>query len=185
MLISVSGPPGSGTTTAATGVASALGLELVHGGEVFRAMATEHGMTLREFGRYAAERPAVDVELDRRLAAAARLGGVVVESRLAAWVLHNEGLDGLRTWIDCDDKLRAERVAAREGITIDQALRDNAEREAVEQARYRALYGIELDDLSVYDLLLDSGGLGRDDVVERIVVAARARFGGSHGQPVP
>jgi cytidylate kinase len=185
MLISVSGPPGSGTTTAASGVASALGLDLVHGGEVFRMMATEHGMSLSEFGRHAAARPEVDVELDRRLAASAQGGDVVIESRLAAWVLHNEGLDGLRVWIDCDDKLRAERVAGREGISIDEALRDNAEREAVEQERYRALYGIELADLSVYNLVLDSGALGKDDIVERIVVAARARFGGGSGHPVP
>jgi cytidylate kinase len=184
MLISVSGPPGSGTTTAAAGVASRLGLDLVHGGEVFRTMAAEHGMTLSAFGRYAAERPEVDVELDRRLAAAARAGDAVIESRLAAWVLRNEGVDGLRVWIDCDDKLRAERVATREGILLEQALHDNAEREAVEQARYRALYGIELSDLSVYDLQLDSGALGKDDIIERIVVAARARFGGSGGDPV-
>jgi predicted cytidylate kinase len=185
MLISVSGPPGSGTTTAASGVASALGLDLVHGGEVFRTMAAEHGMSLREFGRYAAAQPEVDVELDRRLAVAARVGDVVIESRLAAWVLHNEGLDGLRVWIDCDDKLRAERVAVRESITIDQALRDNAERESVEHQRYQALYGIDLGDLSVYNLVLDSGTLGKDDVIERIVVAARARFGGDPGHPVP
>jgi CMP/dCMP kinase len=184
MLISVSGPPGSGTTTAASGVASVLGLDLVHGGEVFRTMAAEHDMSLSAFGRHAADRPEVDLELDRRLASAARAGDVVIESRLAAWVLTNEGLEGLRVWIDCDDKLRAERVATREGISLEQALRDNADREAVEQQRYRALYGIELGDLSVYDLQLDSGTLARDDVVERIVVAARARFGGRGGDPV-
>jgi CMP/dCMP kinase len=175
MLIAVSGPPGSGTTTAARGVASALGLDLVHGGEVFRAMAVEHGMTLRDFGRYAAVRPEVDVELDRRLAAAARTGNAVIESRLAGWVLHNEGLAGLRVWLACDDKVRAERVASREGVTIEQALADNAERETVEHDRYLALYGIELSDLSVYDLVVDTGVMGPADVVERIVTAARAR----------
>jgi CMP/dCMP kinase len=175
MLITVSGPPGSGTTTAARGVASALGLDLLLGGEVFRAMASEHRMTLGEFGRYAAGRPEVDVELDRRLAAAARTGDLVIESRLAGWVLHNEGLPGLRVGLICDDKVRAERVAAREGATIEQALADNAERETVEHDRYLALYGIELTDQSIYHLVVDTGVTAAADVVDRIVAAARSR----------
>jgi CMP/dCMP kinase len=173
LLIAVSGPPGSGTTTAARGVAAKLGLDLLHGGEVFRAMAAEHGMTLRDFGRYAAERPEVDVELDRRLAAAARDGDIVIESRLAGWVLTNEGLDGLRVWLHSDDKVRAERVAARERVSIEQALADNAEREAIEHDRYLAVYGIEMADLSIYDLVLDTGVLGPAEVVDRVASAAR------------
>jgi cytidylate kinase len=174
LLIAVSGPPGSGTTTAARGVAAKLGLDLLHGGEVFRAMAAEHGMTLRDFGRYAAERPEVDVELDRRRApAAARTGDLVIESRLAGWVLTNEDLGGLRVWLHSDDKVRAERVAARERVSIEQALADNAEREAVEHDRYLAVYGIELADLSIYDLVLDTGVLSPAEVVDRIVAAAR------------
>jgi cytidylate kinase len=145
----------------------------LHGGEVFRAMAAEHRMTLRDFGRYAAERPEVDVELDRRLAAAARTSDLVIESRLAGWVLTNEDLDGLRVWLHSDDKVRAERVAARERVSIEQALADNAEREAVEHDRYLAVYGIELADLSIYDLVLDTGVLGPSEVVDRIVAAAR------------
>jgi cytidylate kinase len=173
MLITVSGPPGSGTTTAARGVASDLGLDLLHGGEVFRAMATERGMTLRDFGRYAADHPEVDVELDRRLADGARADGLVIESRLAGWVLLNEDIDGLKVWLACDDKVRAERVAAREGVTIERALADNAERETVEHDRYLALYGIDQGDLSIYDLVLDTGVLGPVEVVDRIVAAAR------------
>jgi CMP/dCMP kinase len=175
LLITVSGPPGSGTTTAARGVAATLGLDLLHGGEVFRALAVEHDMTLREFGRHAAEHPEVDVELDRRLATAARTGNLVIESRLAGWVVTNEGLAGLRVWLHGDDKVRAERVAARERVDIEQALADNAERETVEHDRYLALYGIELFDLSIYDLVVDTGVVAPADVVDRIVAAASAR----------
>jgi len=80
LLITVSGPPGSGTTTVAQRVAGRLGLELVPGGEVFRAMAAERNMSLPEFGLYVADNPDVDVELDGRLARRARDGGAVVDS---------------------------------------------------------------------------------------------------------
>jgi CMP/dCMP kinase len=173
LLITVSGPPGSGTTTASRRVARALAVELVPGGEVFRTMAAERGMSLATFGAYAADHPEVDVELDTRLAARARKGEVVIESRLGGWIAHHDGLASVKTWIDCDPRVRATRVAGREGITVDQALADNATRQRVERERYRAVYGIDLEDLSIYDLLLDSGDLGPDDIADRIVEAAR------------
>jgi cytidylate kinase len=176
LLVTVSGPPGSGTTTAATQVADALALELVPGGQVFRRMAVEQGMSLGEFGVYATSQPAVDIELDRRLAERARAGGVVIESRLAGWIAHNEHIDGLRVWIDCDDDVRARRVAAREHKTVDQALTENAEREKIERDRYLALYGIDIADLSIYDIVLDSGRLLAHETADRIVAAARAKF---------
>ncbi|HEY8523454.1 MAG TPA: AAA family ATPase [Acidimicrobiales bacterium] len=174
MLITIAGPPGSGTTTASKRVARALAIELVPGGEVFRAMASERGMSLASFGAYAAEHPEVDVELDSRLAARARKGEVVIESRLSGWIAHRDGLPSVKTWIDCDPRVRAARVAGREGVSVDQALADNAERQRVEHDRYLALYGIDLADLSIYDLVLDSGELGPDEIADRIVAAARA-----------
>ena len=176
MLITVSGPPGSGTTTAAQRVADRLALELVPGGEVFRAMAAERTMSLPEFGRYVAEHPEVDVELDSRLARRAREGGAVIESRLAGWIARNEGLAAVVVWMDCDPRIRAERVAGREGVSVEQALADNEERQRVERGRYLALYGVDLADLSIYDLALDSGELRAPALAERIVDAAEKRF---------
>jgi cytidylate kinase len=176
LLITVSGPPGSGTTTAAQRVADRLSLDLVPGGEVFRALAAERSMTLPEFGRYVAEHPEVDVELDGRLARRARDGGVVIESRLAGWIAHNEGLAAVVVWIDCDPRVRAERVAGREGVTVERALADNEERQRVERGRYLALYALDLADLSIYDLVLDSGELRPPALADRIVDAAEKRF---------
>ncbi len=177
MLVTVSGPPGSGTTTTAEHLAARLGIELVPGGEVFRAMAAERGMSLPEFGRYAAEHPEVDVELDSRLADRARRGDVIIESRLAAWIARNEGLRAVTVYVTCSPEERARRVARREGTSPERALADNAERERVERERYLALYGIDVDDLSVFDLVLDSGELSPDELAERIADAACARFG--------
>jgi cytidylate kinase len=157
-------------------VADRLALELVPGGEVFRALAAEHKMSLPEFGLYVADNPGVDVELDSRLAHRARDGGAVIESRLAGWIAHNEGLAAVVVWIDCDPRIRAERVAAREGVTVERALADNEERQRVERGRYLALYAVDLADLSIYELVLDSGELGPAELADRIVDAAEKRF---------
>jgi cytidylate kinase len=173
LLITVSGPPGSGTTTASTRVARDLALELLPGGEVFRAMAAEQGMTLRVFGAHAVTHPEVDVELDTRLAARARKGDVVIESRLAGWIARNDRLPAVTAWVDCAPEVRAQRVASREGIPVERAAAENAERQRVERDRYLALYGVDLADLTIYDLVLDSGALSPAQVADAIVDAAR------------
>lgn len=155
-------------------MAAALDLDVVNGGEVFRTLAAENGMGLAQFGAHAAANPDVDVELDRRLAERARQGGVVIESRLGGWILHNEALEGLRIWLRCDEQVRAERVAGREEISVEQALADNSEREKVEHDRYLALYGIDLRDLTIYHQQLDTGELNPAAVVDSIVDAYRS-----------
>ena len=176
MLITISGLPGSGTTTVSRLVAAALGLERFPGGEVFRQMASEAGMTLAEFGAHAQGHPEIDRELDDRLEARATEGGCVIESRLAGWLVTRAGLAAVRVWVDGSDEVRAARVAARDGSSVAQALIDNAERSALERARYQAVYGIDLDDRSTYDLVLDSTMESPEALTATIVERARAAF---------
>ena len=134
-------------------------------------------MSLSEFGRYASAHPEVDVVLDARLASRARQGDVLIESRLAGWIAHNEGMAAVTVYLDCAADVRAGRVAAREGLSAARALADNEERELVERTRYLALYEIDIEDLSIYDLVLDSGDLKPAELADRIAEAALARFG--------
>jgi cytidylate kinase len=171
VLVTISGLPGSGTSTVAHLVARTLGLAHVDGGTVFRGMAEERGLDLASFSALAEADPEIDVELDARLAAIARAGDVVLESRLAAWIAENDALASTRVWIDGDERVRAARVARREGIEAGQALDANRAREASERQRYRARYGIDLDDRSVYALVIDASDESPDDVADTIVAA--------------
>lgn len=150
-------------------VAGVLGLEHLDGGTVFRSMAAERGLSLVEFGALAEADARFDLELDARLAQRARAGDVVLESRLAGWIATNESLPALRVWIACDDAERARRVAQRDGGDVELAADTNLRREASEAARYRAYYGIDLFDLAVYDLVLDSTATAPDELVEAVL----------------
>jgi cytidylate kinase len=176
LLITISGLPGSGTTTVSRLVADALDLERVPGGEVFRELAREAGMSLAEFGAHAQDHPEIDIELDRRLTERARAGGCVVESRLAGWLTARAELPAVRVWIDCDELVRADRVARRDGTTVEQAVLDSRARADLEHARYRAVYEIDLSDRSAYDLVLDSTKAPPADLAAAIAAEARARF---------
>jgi len=132
-------------------------------------------MDLAAFGRHAAAHPEVDVELDARMAARGRQGGVVLEGRLAGWVATREGLAALRVWVTCDDATRAARVAQREGTDPAAAAAANAAREATERDRYRSTYGIDLADTSIYDLVLDSTATDAHTLVDAVLEALRVR----------
>lgn len=173
MLVTISGLPGSGTSTVAKAVAADLGIDHLDGGQVFRGLAAERGLDLAAFGALAESDPRIDVELDRRLGERAAGGAVVLESRLAGWIVTNDRLPAVRVWIACDPDERARRVAGRDGHAADDARAHNDVREASEAQRYLAFYGIDIDDRSIYDLVLDSTDRSSDDLVLEIVAAAR------------
>jgi predicted cytidylate kinase len=136
-------------------------------------------MDVAAFGRHAAGHPEVDVELDTRMAARGRAGGVVLEGRLAGWVATREDLSALRVWVSCDDAVRAARVAGREGTAVGSAAAANATREVLERDRYLRTYGIDLADTSIYDLVLDSTRTDPDTLVAAVVSALGSRGPGS------
>jgi cytidylate kinase len=171
----VSGLPGAGTSTVARDAASALGLEHVDAGMVFRSLAADQGMSLADFGTYARDHLEFDVELDARMAERARQGACLLEGRLTGWVVTLDHLDAVRVWIACPEAVRAARVARREGVTATEALEQNRARQAVDAERYQRAYGIDLDDLAPYDLVLDSEREPPPALVEAIVAAVGAR----------
>jgi len=169
LLITISGLPGAGTSTVARLVAASLGLERVDGGTVFRTMAAERGMDVAEFSALAEQDREIDLDLDNRLTARAREGDVVLESRLAGWIAVNEGLTATKVWISAEEHERARRVGVREGVGHAEAVAANSRRALSESTRYLTYYGIDLGDLTIYDLVLDSTETGADDLTKSIL----------------
>jgi cytidylate kinase len=174
VLLTLSGLPGSGTSTLARRVAAELGIERLDGGSVFRALAAERGVDLAEYARLAEHDETIDRALDERLTDRARQGTVLLESRLAGWLVHRARLGGLKVWLACDEVERARRVAEREGRDSQEALAHNQAREASERARYLGYYGIDLADLTIYDLVLDSTDRTPTSLEAQILAIARA-----------
>lgn len=174
MLITISGPPGSGKSTVASAVAEAFDLDHVSGGDVFRGLAAERGLSLAEFNELAEDDEAIDRDLDRRLReTASERDDVVVESRLSGWMA-GEHAD-IKVWLDAPLSVRAARIADREGTTVDRAREETRVREASEQKRYREYYDIDFEDRSIYDLGVNTARWDAETVIE-IVVEAIGRY---------
>jgi len=172
MLLTVSGPPGGGKTTNAELLAAAFDLEHVSGGDIFRQLADERGYTPLEFNKLAEENESIDRDLDRRLREIAlERDDLVLESRLAGW-LAGEAAD-LKFWLDAPLAVRGERIADREDKDPARAMEETRAREASEVHRYREYYGIEFDDLSLYDLSVNTARWGPDAVSDMLVTAVK------------
>ncbi|NPA76114.1 MAG: AAA family ATPase [Euryarchaeota archaeon] len=172
MRFTISGPPGSGKTTVAKLLSSKLNYPLISGGMIFRQMAKEMGMDLVEFSRYAEEHPEVDYRIDEELVRRAKeLDNVVVDSRLAGWMLYRNGVPAFKIYIDAPEHVRAERIQKRDGGEFQEVLNAMLARQESEIKRYIELYGVDYTDTSVYDLVLDSANMTPEEIVSKILEA--------------
>lgn len=168
MIVAIAGPIGVGKSTVARALAQRLGYRYLSAGEAFREMARRRGLSVLELNRLAEQDPTLDREVDRMQAEMARAGRCVVESRLAGWMVPAD----LKVWLHADLPVRAARVAQREGIPVEAAEHDLREREASEWQRYRALYGVDITNLSTYHVVLDTGFWSAEDLVEVLALLA-------------
>ncbi|MEM2941950.1 MAG: AAA family ATPase [Candidatus Bathyarchaeia archaeon] len=153
IVITVGGLHGTGKTTYARSLSTDLGYRHVSAGDLFRMMAEAKGLTLDELNRLAESDPAVDKEIDQRIKDEAARGGVVLDGQLAAWMAEDADLKIL---LIAPRDVRIARIAQREQISLQEAEESTLAREGMERERYMRLYGIDVADPSVYDLIVDT-----------------------------
>lgn len=154
LFITVSGPPGCGVTTLCEALSERLDCGYVSGGEVFREIAEDRGMSLSQLTAEASSDDELDRELDRRLQGIAEKWGdadkaFILESRLAGYLAADHA--DLRIWLDAPEEVRVERTSDREEMSAEMRVR-----EVIEEKRYAAYYGVDLSNRSFYDLAINT-----------------------------
>jgi len=174
MRITISGPPGSGKTTACSKLSEELGLEAVVFGKIFRELAAEKNLSLGELGELAEKDPSIDKMIDSRILDIARENeDIILESRLSAYMCARNGIPAFKIYIDASPEVRMSRIGLREGETVEEACAKTLERQKSEAKRYKMYYDIDIDDKSVYDLVINTDDLDPDQVVKAILDAVR------------
>jgi len=163
MRITVSGFPGSGTTSLSRYLAERHNFTMISAGEVFRQCAKEHTLELAEFGRLAEQDPAIDKMIDtRQKEIAEQQDNIIVEGRLSGWMVEKADL---KIWLFASIHCRIDRIVYRDQIADDEtAKKITLERERCEAGRYSAYYNIDINDLSIYHLILNSEHWGIEDL---------------------
>lgn len=173
MRITISGPPGSGKTTACSKLSEILGLKAVVFGKIFRELAAEKNLSLVELGAIAEQDPSIDKMIDSRILDIARENeDIILESRLSAYMCSRNKIPAFKVYIDASPEVRISRIGVREGETFEDAYAKTVERQKSEAKRYKMYYDIDIEDRSVYDLIINTDDLDPDQVVAKILEAA-------------
>jgi cytidylate kinase len=168
MRITLGGLPGSGTTTVAHSLCRRLNLDLISAGMIFRAKAEEMGISIEELSVLCEKDPKIDEFIDKtQKKIVMETEDVLVESRLSGFIIDAE----LKMWLKAPLEIRSRRVASRERMKLKDAIEEISKREESEMRRYRRYYHIDLEDTSVYDLVIDSSRFDAESIVKIIMAA--------------
>lgn len=121
--------------------------------------------------RYA---PAAPPGLVRLVATLGERGMAVLLGRGAASILPSAR--ALRVLIVAPESVRAERIAAADSIALDEAMASVARSDGSRRAALRDRFGIAAEDLTHYDLVLNTEALSIEATAALVVDALRRRF---------
>ncbi|WP_295622288.1 (d)CMP kinase [uncultured Methanobrevibacter sp.] len=170
MIIAIGGTAGSGTTTAAKVLAEKLNIPFLSAGSIFREMAAERGMTPVEFGKFAEGNTDIDKEIDNRQAELAKEAqDLIVEGRLSAYFVDAD----LKVCFTAPLDVRARRVCEREDKSFELAKREIIAREESEAIRYRDIHNIDIRNMDIYDLIINTDSFDPDSIAEIILTTIK------------
>ena len=169
--VTISGHPGSGTSTLVSGLSQSLNWKKLNGGQVFRDMAEEQGLTLEEFSQKCKEDDSVDQALDKLLVDTmiSQNSPEIVESRLSGWWAYKNNLQCPRIWVEVSEQVRAERVLNREGGSMDEQLNLIRERMDSDASRYMQFYGLDINSQVPYTYVINSDEKNAEEVLRDVL----------------
>ncbi len=171
MIITISGAPGSGTTTLARGLSVEFGLRWINSGELFRRIASERNISVKELNRQAEKSPEIDYRIDDAQKGCAREGTGIFEGRLSGHLIQAD----LKILLKTSIRARAERISKRESKLLEDIMHETRVRQESEARRYKMYYNIDINDFSVYDLIIDTRKFDERSTLDIVVAAVRTQ----------
>lgn len=164
VVITISGLHGTGKTTQAKFLAQRFGLRYVSAGEIMRNMAKSIGVSLEEFSKIAERDHTIDKQIDEAIISEAEKGNVVLDGRLTAWMAGKKA--DIKILLTAPLDVRVKRIAERDKKSFEEALRETVVREESEKKRYIEIYGINVDDHSMFDVVINTA-LWDEETIKR------------------
>ncbi|MEM3615066.1 MAG: AAA family ATPase [Candidatus Methanomethylicia archaeon] len=167
IVIAISGPPGSGKSTHAKIIADKINLRYFSTGKHFREIAERMGLKLSEFHKIAEKDPKYDFEIDQMTLKEAEGGNVVLDGHLTGWIAKDKA--DIKIYLTAPIEERAKRIAKRDEKSFEESLKDIIYREKSNRMRYKKYYGIDVNDISIYDVILNTGKWDVEDVSSTLI----------------
>lgn len=161
-IITITGDPASGKGTVTNILKEDLGYEIYRNGQYFRDLAKKHNMSITEFNIYVESHPEIDIETEKSAEKYAKEhDNLIIDARLGWYVVPNSFKIYLKVDVDiaanrafCDNDVCRKDTENFE--TIEEQKKDMIKRLELENKRYFDVYGVRKDDMSNYDLVVDT-----------------------------
>lgn len=168
MIITISGLAGSGTTTASKILSEKTNVPYISAGDIFRQMAAERNMDILEFSKFAEENEDIDILIDKRQSEIAKENeNLIIEGRLSAYFVEAD----LKIWFIAPLDVRTKRISKRENKPYEIVKEEILTRSKSEAKRYREIHNIDIGNMEVYDLIINTGNFHPESIADIIIKA--------------
>jgi len=170
-VIVVSGPPGSGSTSVARELAKRLHFRYFVPGKLhkqFSKSKEESKAALEAWHMKKGMSKKTHEERDKLQIKEAKKGNIVICGKLSIHFLKD--MSDYKIWLAVPLKVRAERTAERDGISVEQAMREIRERQEIERKEWKRIYGFDyFYQKKAADMVLESSNLTLEQTVDKIL----------------
>lgn len=171
-IISLSGDLASGKGTVSNILTADLNYGIYRNGEYFRKLAKEMGMDVTSFNVYVKEHPEIDRQIENSAAEYAKQNdNFVIDARLGWYAVP----ESFKVYLKVDLDVSAQRAfydekrkSTEKFNTVEEQKQDIIRRYNYENERYWNLYRIRKNDMSNYDLVVDTTDKTPEEVAKII-----------------
>lgn len=172
-IISIAGDLASGKGTVSEILIKELNYGIYRNGEYARKLAREMGLDITSFNSYLAEHPEIDLQIEKSASEYAQdHDNFIIDARLGWYAVPESFKVYLRVDIDVAAQRAfndAKRKTTESFATVEEQKADMQKRYKLENERYWKLYQVRKDDMSNYDLVIDTTNLTPDEIANTII----------------
>ena len=172
ITVTVSGTSGSGKSNISRAIAKEFKLKHVSVGDIFRKLASERKMNVVKFAEVREKE--IDFRADEETLKLAKKGRIVLNGRLTGWVAGDNA--DVKIFVTCDVNEKAKRVSKRDVESITEANNDLKRRDTGDNRVYKELYGIDMNDLSIYNEVIDTTKISMEKSSRIAIELIKAHF---------
>ena len=172
-IISLAGDLASGKGAVSRILSGELGYSIYRNGEYVRNLAKERGLDITSFNEYLNVHPEIDIQIEKSAAEYAKEHDFFIIDARLGWYAVPESFKVYLT-INIDEAARRafydeNRKETEKFETIEEQKADLIRRFNMENERYFRTYGVHKEDLSNYDLVIDTTDKTPEEVSKIII----------------
>lgn len=174
-IITIAGDHASGQGTLSNNLQTKLGYEIYRNGQYVRKLAAQKGMSIIDFQIYLNEHPDLDRTIEKSAAEyASTRNNLIIDAKLGWYAIP----DSFKIYLKVDLGVSAKRAfedTSRKNTEPFKSLEEAKEkilyRHKEETNRWQEEYGVNRDDMSNYDLVVDTTNLTPEEVCNTVLIA--------------